>query len=58
MWPTGSSNTGADWNAGCDKYQTNGEAVWFKVAEAGLIRADADCMRNHHFPAYTYTDLM
>ncbi|OAL05192.1 glycoside hydrolase [Phaeosphaeriaceae sp. SRC1lsM3a] len=30
---------------GCNKYQTNGAAVWFKIAETGLIRPDADWLK-------------
>jgi hypothetical protein len=30
-------------DSGCDKYQTNGEKVWFEVKEDGLHSTDPDC---------------
>lgn len=33
-------------DTGCDNYQTNGKAVWFKVQEDGLHSTDPDWLKN------------
>lgn len=32
-------------DSGCQNYETNGKAVWFKVQEEGLIKTDPDWLK-------------